>query len=354
MSPTLRIGLFHADIPLPERKPGGAAVYVSRLADALAEAGHEVEMWCYEGDPAEPRVHLKRLRPRWLGTWRVPRHYLAPLTLNLRRTQHLDVLHLFGDDWFFVRRRVPTVRTMLGSALLEAVTATSLPRRAESTLIFALEQLSACLADAVYGIGVDSQTLYRGDGILASGIVPAGGPPIPETRPTILFVGAWEGRKRGSLLHRIFTQEVRPRLPDAQLWMVSNHAEAGNGVCWFARPSDAELRDLYRRAWTFCLPSSYEGFGLPYLEALASGLDVIATPNFGALSMLQGAGRIVSDEGLGDALVASLSAPPADRVKVAADARRRADDYAWPAIVAAHEAAYKLAAARHAGARRYA
>ena len=30
----------------------------------------------------------------------------------------------------------------------------------------------------------------------------------------------------------------------------------------------------YRQAWVFCLPSSYEGFGIPYAEAMAAGLPV--------------------------------------------------------------------------------
>jgi phosphatidyl-myo-inositol alpha-mannosyltransferase len=343
----MRIGLFHANIPEPGRKPGGSEVYVARLAGALADAGHYVEVWCYAGEPSHPLVHLKRLKPRWLGTARAIRQYVAPLGLNLRRTGHLDVLHLFGDDWFFVRRRVPTVRTMLGSALMEAVTATSILRGSEQMVCFGLELLSARLADAVYGIGTDSQTLYHGDGILGSGVAPVTDPPTREHRPTILFVGAWSGRKRGEFLQRVFASEVLPRVPNAQLWMVSDRVATAEGVTWFDRPTDDELRSLYRRAWTFCLPSTYEGFGLPYLEALAYGLDVVATPNFGALSLLRGAGRIVTDDELGDALVAGLVAAPHQRSRVAAAARQRAGDYAWPAIVAAHEAAYRLACARY-------
>ncbi len=241
---------------------------------------------------------------------------------------------------------------MLGSAIMEAVTTQSIRRRAEQTLIFGLEQVSACLADAVYGIGQDSQTLYRGDGILGSGVVPITSPPTWEARPTILFVGAWDGRKRGAMLHHVFVDEVLPRVPDAQLWMVSDRTEQTPGVRWFEHPTDGELSDLYRRAWTFCLPSTYEGLGLPYLEALANGLDVVATPNLGALSVLHGAGRIVSDGQLGDALVASLTASAGDRRRGAESALARARDYAWPAVVAAHESAYQLAQTRFSGRRR--
>ena len=53
--------------------------------------------------------------------------------------------------------------------------------------------------------------------------------------------------------------------------------------------SDADLIAAYQRAWVFCLPSDYEGFGIPYAEAMSCGLPVVATRNLGA--------RYVTDEG---------------------------------------------------------
>ena len=38
---------------------------------------------------------------------------------------------------------------------------------------------------------------------------------------------------------------------------------------WIAREA---VRDLYRRAWAFVLPTTFEGFGMPVLEALAAGV----------------------------------------------------------------------------------
>lgn len=45
------------------------------------------------------------------------------------------------------------------------------------------------------------------------------------------------------------------------------------------KPSDSELAELYSSARYLIMVSSYEGFGLPVIEALASGTDVIVTKN---------------------------------------------------------------------------
>ena len=82
-------------------------------------------------------------------------------------------------------------------------------------------------------------------------------------------------------------------------------ADVGPGVEVLGRLDDEALAEAYRRAWVFCLPSDYEGFGIPYAEALASGTPVVATPNVGARYVLDDgrAGVIVDLPELGRALV---------------------------------------------------
>lgn len=319
---------------------------MARLARALASAGHEVETWAFgDADPI-PGVRARELRPSRCGDSKILRQYIAPFALNVRDVGQAEVLHLFGDDTFFVRRRVPTVRTFLGSALFESVSATSAKRRLNQAITFRLEQIAGKLANARYGIGLDSELLYRADGTLPSGIDLAS-QPAHGAVPRILFVGTWEGRKRGQLVRRAFTDHVRPALPAAELVMVSDRCEEGPGITWIPTPSDAKLSALYASARTFCLPSSYEGFGLPYLEAMAHGIHVVATPNFGSFALLHRTpSTIVPPDELGPALIASLTR---SRSEIATDAvalRRRAGDFAWSRVVALHEQAYELATER--------
>lgn len=56
-------------------------------------------------------------------------------------------------------------------------------------------------------------------------------------------------------------------------------AAAGVGPCTVFESfvDEPTLQQLYRKAWLFVMPSLYEGFGIPLLEAMASGTPVVCS-----------------------------------------------------------------------------
>jgi glycosyltransferase involved in cell wall biosynthesis len=113
-------------------------------------------------------------------------------------------------------------------------------------------------------------------------------------------------RKRADLLLAVFAREVLPAMPSAELWLVCDERVTQPQVKNYSNLSDEELTLLYRSAWVFCMPSSYEGFGRPYAEALACKTAVVATPNAGSNEILENGryGLIVHETQLGSTLVA--------------------------------------------------
>lgn len=340
----MRIGIFHASLPEAGRKPGGVEVFVHRLASRLAERGHDVRGFSYSPCPPGAPYDHRQLRPDRFRHSASARMVVVPIRLNRLDTSGLEVLHLNGDDWFYLRRDLPTLRTFYGSAWQEALQPARLRRHAYMAACAPLELLAARLATRAYGI-TPGHPRFATDGCLPIGAelpddyIPGqdrGGP------PAVLFIGTWEGRKRGRYLFELFQSQIRTRVPDAQLWMISDRCEPAEGVRWFEAPDDREVSSLLARAWVMCLPSTYEAFGIPYLEAMAHGTPVVASPNPGAQHVLDGgkAGLVVEDPELGAALARCLTDREL-RASLSTRGRERAAAFAWPRVLEAHEAAYR-------------
>jgi glycosyltransferase-like protein len=107
---------------------------------------------------------------------------------------------------------------------------------------------------------------------------------------------------------------------------------------------DAELERLYRSADVFAFPSTAEGFGLAALEALASGLPVVAS-DLDALQTFLEHGRSALLVPVGDshALAGALAqlAHDADlRKRLRAGGLELAAGFSWDVAAAAHERMY--------------
>jgi glycosyltransferase involved in cell wall biosynthesis len=110
-------------------------------------------------------------------------------------------------------------------------------------------------------------------------------------------------------------------------------------VTYHVGVEDRELAALYRRAWLYVTPSTYEGFGLPYLEAMACGTPVVATPNPGSLEVLDhGACGVLASDAEFASRIAALLADADARASWSACGLRRASEYSLDAMLDRYEA----------------
>lgn len=105
----------------------------------------------------------------------------------------------------------------------------------------------------------------------------------------ILYVGSLEPRKNINILIEAYEQ-LRRQYPEIKTKLVLiggesplfaavqlNVREYRDDIIFKGFVSDAELSGYYRRARLVAYPSLYEGFGLPPLEAMASGVPVVTS-----------------------------------------------------------------------------
>jgi len=111
---------------------------------------------------------------------------------------------------------------------------------------------------------------------------------------------------------------------------------------------DKVLRHLYAGAGVFVFPSLYEGFGLPLLEAFASGVPVVASNSSALPEVTLGAALEVdplNTGAIGDAML-SLATDGALRARCIAAGRARAAQLSWHSTAVQTAAVYRAVLAR--------
>ncbi len=106
---------------------------------------------------------------------------------------------------------------------------------------------------------------------------------------------------------------------------------------------DADVPALLASARLFVYPSRYEGFGLPILEAFASGTPVVAA-RASATPELTGPAAILVDPDGAEALADAIDVLHGDertRERLRAAGRERAAHFTWVACARAHLALYE-------------
>ena len=145
--------------------------------------------------------------------------------------------------------------------------------------------------------------------------------------------------------------KLDPEGPSARL---IEQLSIGDKVSVVSGLDDDELAALLASAEIACVPSLYEGFSLPAVEAMSCGTPLVAT-RAGAIPEVVGDAAVLVDprdaEGLAAALRELLDDPDLAAEFGAAGRTRVTENYSWAAVAAATAERYRAAIAATPGAR---
>lgn len=393
---------------------GGQGVYVRHLSRGLVELGHEVEL--FSGPPypdgLDPRVKLTEVpsldlyrepdpfripRPseihdridlfELLSTWTAA--FPEPKTFCMRmariladRRDEFDVVHdnqslgtglldiaatglpvvatvhhpitrdkvvdVAAAKWW----RKPLVRRWYGFAEMQKEVARKIPEllTVSSTSATDIADDFAVAPDQLHVVplGVDTDLFKPAGERVRNRIIAIASADVPLKGVNHLLHAVARLRVERDLDLQLISK-LEPNGPTEKLIAelgISDIVHSSSGI------SDAELAELLASAEVACIPSLYEGFSLPAVEAMASGTPIVAS-RAGALPEVVGVdgecARLVNPGDVDDLtrVLGELLDSPLELRRLGAAGRRRAVDvFSWESVAAQTVAVYETARRR--------
>jgi glycosyltransferase involved in cell wall biosynthesis len=285
-----------------------AGVPVDLRLRVLPFAHHWRVAWSRLGRPALERL-LGRFDVLHFSDWMFP-----PQAGGVRSTMVHDLVPLRFPRWTTKR-----TRSMHGSKY----------RNAARTCDLVFTNSAFTARDVTELLGVASERTRVAPPGVDAAFRPDGNRAAFE-RPYILTVATLEPRKNLGTLVRAYA-----RLGDEHELVVAGGEGWGEqpaldarGVRRLGFVSNDELARLYRGASVFVYPSRFEGFGIPIVEAMASGVPVVASSH-PSMDEASGEAAVRADPDSPEALAAGIERALAERGALVPRGLAHARQFTW-------------------------
>lgn len=390
---------------------GGQGIYIRHLAKALVELGHHVEVFSGQPYPAlDERIPLTKLPSldiyndyfpmRMPGVWELKNwkdavevasfmggNFPEPLAFSLRAWDHLkhrvgefDLVHdnqTLGYGLLALQQQLPLLSTIhhpiTVDRRLELDHAPSLYKRLTLGRWYSFTNMQTRVAKRMRRVLTVSKNsmadIHRDHGVPLERmrVVPVGVDPdlfrplpsVARVPGRLITTASADVTMKGLTFLLEALAKLRTERDDLHLTVIGRKKEGGQSAAkidklglsgcveFVTGVSDQRIVELYSEAELAVVPSLYEGFSLPAIEAMACGVPLVATTG-GALPEVVGADNdtaLLVPPGDAEALAARIRgalADPATRDRVGRAARERViDQWSWTITARRTEAEYR-------------
>lgn len=313
---------LYSDRPLTAETPRGSNVTI-RTGDARGGSPGSLRWAQWE--------YVKWAKQDQIDTFWSPRHHLPLLLPDSVRT----VVTIHDLVW----KRYPETMQRKNYWLERFLMGPSIQKADQ---VICVSGFTAKEVNHFYPKAIDKCTVVYE----AADLPPLSTESLPDEvkEPYLLFVGTLEPRKNLARLLKAYASLNKHEAPslvlvggqgwgDLVLEKTVNDLDLTTRVQLLGYVSDDELQTLYSKASCLLMPSLYEGFGLPALEAMQHGVPVIYSKGT-SLEEVVGPGGISVNPGSADEIASAiLSLTSADSSALSNNARNQAARFSWDTAI---------------------